>query len=83
MAATVAAAFTSATLMYRLDTTPAVAPARQVAHFSPASRVNLTTKPIVETYESANATIVEVPSESAADDVKVVMIFDENLPADL
>jgi len=40
------------------------------------------TKPIVETYESKNATIVEVPSE-AKDDVQVVMIFDETLPADL
>lgn len=38
------------------------------------------TKPVVETYESQNATIVEVPSD---DDVKIVMIFDENLPADL
>jgi len=40
------------------------------------------TKPVVETYESKNATIVEVPSE-AKDDVQVVMIFDESLPADL
>ena len=42
----------------------------------------LATKPIIETYDSENATIVEVPSEEA-DDVKIVMIFDENLPADL
>ena len=41
----------------------------------------LTTKPVVASYESDNATIVEVPTES--DDVKIVMIFDENLPADL
>jgi hypothetical protein len=41
------------------------------------------TKRVVETYESQNATIVEMPSEGAADDVKIVMIFDENLPADL
>lgn len=45
--------------------------------------VALTTKPVVETYESQNATIVEVPNEASDDDVKVVMIFDENLPADL
>jgi hypothetical protein len=44
------------------------------------SRENLATKPVVESYESENATIVEVPSD---DDVKIVMIFDENLPADL
>ena len=41
----------------------------------------LTTKPVVETYESQNATIVEVPTDS--NDVKIVMVFDENLPADL
>ena len=43
----------------------------------------LATKPVVETYQSNNATIVEVPSGEASDDVKIVMIFDENLPADL
>ena len=41
----------------------------------------LTTKPVVETYESQNATILEVPTET--DDVKIVMVFDENLPVDL
>jgi len=40
------------------------------------------TRPVVDTYESKNATIIEVPSESK-DDVQVVMIFDESLPADL
>jgi len=40
------------------------------------------TKPVVETYESQSATIMEVPNEQN-DDVKIVMIFDENLPADL
>ena len=87
IAATVALAVTSGTLVYRLDTTPATAPVRQNAHFRPVPRTvegrSLTTKPIVETYESDQATIVEVPSETAADDVKIVMIFDENLPADL
>jgi hypothetical protein len=39
-------------------------------------------RPVIETYESQNATIVEVPTEGAGD-VKVVMIFDETLPADL
>jgi hypothetical protein len=41
----------------------------------------LTTKPVVETYASKNATIVEMPAE--ANDAKVIMIFDESLPADL
>ena len=41
-----------------------------------------TTRPVIESYESENATIVEVPAESPSD-VKVVMIFDESLPVDL
>lgn len=44
--------------------------------------VQLTTKPVVETYDSKNATIVEVPTEGK-NDPQVVMIFDESLPADL
>ena len=39
------------------------------------------TKAVVETYEAKNATIVEMPS--AANDARVVMIYDESLPADL
>lgn len=38
--------------------------------------------PVVEEYDNSAATIVEVPS-SNSDDVKIVMIFDESLPADL
>lgn len=37
--------------------------------------------PVVEEYDNSAATIVEVPN--ATDDVKIVMIFDESLPADL
>jgi hypothetical protein len=44
--------------------------------------VRLTTKPVVETYSSTNATIVEVPTESAGD-AKIVMVIDDKLPADL
>lgn len=81
IAATVAAGLTGGLLVYRMDSTAPVktiAPTKIAVH----RPVNLTTKPIVETYESQNATIVEMPSEST-DDVKLVMIFDENLPADL
>ena len=46
-------------------------------HVSPT-----TTKQIVETYESKDATIVEVPAAKAGD-ARVVMIYDETLPADL
>ena len=44
--------------------------------------VQFATKPVVETYDSKDATIVEVPTEGK-DDPQVVMIFDESLPADL
>jgi hypothetical protein len=42
----------------------------------------LTTKPVIETYQSQKATIVEVPPDGK-NDPQVVMIFDESLPADL
>ncbi len=44
--------------------------------------IQLATKPVVETYQSQNATIVEMPSEGK-NDAQLVMIFDESLPADL
>lgn len=80
IAATVVAGLTGGLLVYRMESPAAkpLAPVTIAAH----RPMNLTTKPIVETYESQNATIVEVPTESS-DDVKMVMIFDENLPADL
>jgi hypothetical protein len=44
--------------------------------------IALTNKPVVEQYDSDRATIVEMPTDGASD-VAVVMVFDENLPADL
>lgn len=88
IAATVAVTVTGATLVYRFEQGGAagsqsaeIAAGGLRAHSS-TPKV-LTTKSVVETYDSVNATIVEVPSEKAGDDVKIVMIFDENLPADL
>lgn len=78
IAATVIAGISGALLVDRMDWTSTGA-------FAPVPRASLrhfTTKPVVETYDSDKATIVEVPAETA-DDVKIVMIFDENLPADL
>jgi len=50
---------------------------------APASLVvPVSSRPVVESYGSSSATIVEVPSEETSD-LKVVMIFDESLPADL
>jgi hypothetical protein len=87
VAATFAAGLMGA-LFFTKGTSPVPAPAgiaRPIASaraFHPVSAQRLTTRPVVESYESNNATIVEVPSD-AADDVKIVMIFDEELPADL
>jgi len=80
MAAAVSVAVFGATMVYRTADAPPVVPTRAALSTNPA--LVLTTKPIVETYESENATIVEVPTEES-DAVKIVMIFDENLPADL
>ena len=45
-----------------------------------ARRGESVTKPIVESYDSRTATIVEVPGVK---DAQVIMIFDDSLPADL
>ena len=82
VAAAVAAAVTGATFVYRIGTptsaVPTVVAQKQTARVAP-----LTTRPIIESYESDNATIVEVPTDDVSDDTKIVMIFDESLPADL
>jgi hypothetical protein len=79
MAAAIGVAVFGATLVSRVD---APVQTKSIARSAPMTRP-LTTKPIVETYDSQNATIVEVPTDATDDDVKIVMIFDENLPADL
>ena len=82
MAAALGAAVFGATLVYRIDAPQTITqPVARAAAVQP-QRVALATKPVVATYDSQNATIVEVPSETT-NGVKVVMIFDENLPADL
>jgi hypothetical protein len=85
VAATFTVAVTSATLFYfrAPATTPgsALTPAAAIARPVAASPVALVSLPSVERYDSNNATIVEVPAETA--DTAIVMIFDEDLPADL
>jgi hypothetical protein len=49
---------------------------------SPVAQASLSNGSVVESYASDNATIMEVPVNSD-NDVKVVMIFDQSLPADL
>jgi hypothetical protein len=75
-AAIVVAAGLSA-LVY--NNTPKTVP---LSHPSVARAVPFATKAVVETYDSKDATIVEVPTEGK-NDPQVVMIFDESLPADL
>ena len=85
IAAALGVGVTGATIVYQLEQGPAATPARMVAAARTQihSEIPLTTKPVVQTYSSANATIVEIPAENANDNTQVVMIVDENLPADL
>jgi hypothetical protein len=83
IAATLAAGITGAVLYDQGSRQVPQRPVTIARAIAPVTAQKLATKPVVETYESENATIVEMPSEGAADDVKIVMIFDENLPADL
>jgi hypothetical protein len=78
IAAMVASAVAAATLVGIHEQRPAGAPS---AHVAAARAIPAASKPVVENYESKDATIIEVPSDSK--DVQVVMIFDEKLPADL
>lgn len=80
VAATFAVAVTGASLAYRYQEAIPASMLAQVSRAQITTRA-LTTKPVIETYQSDSATILEVPTES--NDVKIVMIFDENLPADL
>lgn len=84
VAATIAASVIGATLVYEHERRPL--PGTQlVATAMPhhaAVPVKFATKPVVETYSSTSATIVEVPSEGAGD-AKIVMVIDDKLPADL
>jgi len=81
IAATVAAGVTGTTIAYRYEhPAPAPQPAHLVAVAKPHPAPTAT-KSFVETYSSHNATIVEMPSDGS--DTKVVMIFDDKLPADL
>lgn len=49
---------------------------------APAAVIAAMDRPIIESYDSAGATIVELPAETSSDYL-IVMVFDESLPADL
>jgi hypothetical protein len=76
IAATVAAGMAAASFTYLAERS---APAPVFAAHAHVKLQPVATKAVVETYQSQNATIVEVPSDGA----NVVMIFDDKLPADL
>jgi hypothetical protein len=83
IAATVAAGVTGATLAYRYEH-PAPRVTQTLLSVQATARPRPTataTKSFVETYSSHDATIVEMPNDGS--DTKVVMIFDDKLPADL
>lgn len=83
VAATLAAGLSGALLVWQHDRSVVPVPVQLAAvHPAVVSQARLTTKPVIESYDSANATIVEVPSEGASD-TRIVMIFDDSLPADL
>jgi hypothetical protein len=84
IAATLAAGIAAAALVYRIEAPTFTAPVPRAVITAPAATApaGLTTKPVVETYQSETATIFEVPSDET-DNVRIVMIFDDALPVDL
>ncbi len=82
-AAALTVAITAGLFAVRYERT-SIAPAPAVVrHVAVPAPVKVTvSKPVVESYDSTHATIVEVPAEGQGD-VQIVMVFDESLPADL
>ena len=80
LAATVAAAVVGAGLVYEKSHAPMIVPgpALVAVHHAPKT---FEPKPVIENYDSKKATIVEMPTER--EDVKVVMVLDDTIPADL
>lgn len=80
IAATIALAIAGGAALYQVERDAAQGPLPITrAALRPS---NVTTRAVVQSYDSENATIVEMPTEGAGD-VQVVMVFDETLPADL
>ena len=80
----IAAALTATlftTLLYQRDQSVPSAPVAKTVVSQPVI-VQASARPVIETYKSDSATIVEVPTEGV-EDVQLVMIFDDTLPADL
>lgn len=90
IAATIAAAFSGALMIVQRERAADPAAPRiasrpvtpNVPAAPPVSEAKLVSRPGVERYDSDSATILEMPADEASN-VKIVMVFDENLPADL
>jgi hypothetical protein len=80
VAATIAIGIVGGTAMYRFERS--LAPVPLSIQRAALEQTNFLSRPVIENYDSKSATIVEVPTEGV-EDVKVVMVFDESLPADL
>jgi hypothetical protein len=85
VAATLAAGLTGSMLVWQYERSLDVpAPVTtKIAHaaMNPAI-VPVASRPVIEKYDSASATIVEMPT-AGANDAQIVMIIDDKLPADL
>jgi hypothetical protein len=84
VAATLVAGITGSMLVWQIDrSTPTTTnPIRTIAAQIPAPVIPTVTRPVIEKYDSASATIVEMPT-TGANDAQIVMIIDDKLPADL
>ena len=82
LAAAISVGISGASLFLIRETRPAMQLSIARAAIQTAAGTGASTRPVVESYEAQNATIVEVPTEGAGD-VKIVMIFDDSLPKDL
>ena len=76
-AAAVLMAIGSYALQHRGPTHFVAAPQTTAAILRP-----IVARPVVESYDNSSATIVEVPT-SEQENTKIVMVFDDSLPADL
>jgi hypothetical protein len=87
VAATLVAGITGGALVWQRERVapaqPQIAQARQAKSMPYVGQaLSLSTKPVIEKYDSDSATIVEMPTGSA-NDAQIVMIIDGKLPADL
>ncbi len=79
IAAVLAVVLVSGGLQYRVRQSQSVT---QLAAITPAAApAALLERPLLEDYDSAGATIVEIPAGTS--DMKIVMVFDDSLPTDL